>query len=224
MCERDPAPMRRPSIAAAALALTLFACGEGEESTSEGQPSLPNAASLIPTAPAPAPSPTPTPGTTTDPEPWPATPGGGGGSGGAGGGGGGTASSCGEPSPPAISRVRVNLHTSNGTRMTLDATPLVGPDVAYCQRIGFTDGRSFCPVRTEGSPERTVCEAALVGRAADTGRIGPTWSVDGRRCDGEGDTGSCANHADNQFLVHAWGSGTFRACVASGACGELAIP
>jgi hypothetical protein len=149
---------------------------------------------------------------------------GGGGTGGGGTGGGGTAASCGEPEPAAISRVRVSLHTSNGERMTLDSTPLVGPDVEYCRSIGYTDGRSFCAVRPEGHPERAACEAARVGRASDTGRTGPTWSVDGRRCDGEGDRASCANHSDNQFLAYAWGKGTFRACVASGACGELTVP
>jgi len=213
--------MRLHSIAALVLALAFFSsCGGGDKATTTRPEPLPDAASLIPAAPAPQPTPTPSPGTTTgDPDPWPAIPGGGGG-----GGGGGTASSCGEPAPPAISRVRVNVHSSNGSRMTLDSTPLVGPDVSYCKQIGFTDGRSFCPVRPEGSPERVPCEAALVGRASDTGRVGPTWSVDGRRCDGEGDTGSCQNHSDNQFLAYAWGTGTFRACVASGACGDLTIP
>lgn len=213
--------MRLHSIAALGLALAVSACGGGDGATTTRPEPPPDAASLIPTAPAPQPTPTPAPGTTTgDPDPWPAIPGGGGG----GGGGGGTASSCGEPAPPAISRVRVNVHSSNGSRMTLDSTPLVGPDISYCRQIGYTDGRSFCPVRPEGSPERGACEAALVGRASDTGRIGPTWAVDGRRCDGEGDPGSCQNHSDNQFLAYAWGTGTFRACVASGACGDLTIP
>jgi hypothetical protein len=204
-------------LAAVGLALALPACGGDGGTSSERGETLPNAASLIPTAPAPAPTPTPSPGTTVDPEPWPATPGGGSG-------GGSESASCGQPSPPAISRLRVNVHSSNGSRMTLDSTPLVGPDVDYCRLIGYTDGRSFCPVRPEGSPERAACEAALVGVASDTGRIGPTWSVDGRRCDGAGDVGSCENHPDNQFLAYAWGAGTFRACVASGACGDLTLP
>lgn len=212
--------MRLLIIPTLALAVALSACGGGEKPAPTRPEPLPDAGSLIPQAPAPQPTPTPVPGATPeDVSPWPAIPGGGGG-----GGGGGTSASCGEPEPPAISRVRVSLHSSNFDRMTLDSTPLVGPDIEYCRRIGYTDGRSFCPVRPEGSPERVACEAARVGRASDTGRIGPTWSVDGRRCDGEGATASCQNHSDNQFLAYAWGQGTFRACVASGACGDLTVP
>jgi hypothetical protein len=34
----------------------------------------------------------------------------------------------------------------------LDARSLVGPDTAYCSAIGYTDGRSWCPVRMPGIP------------------------------------------------------------------------
>ena len=211
--------MRIPFLSALALVAALSACGGDGTPPTRPEP-LPNAASLIPQAPAPQPTATPAPGAAPeDPTPWPAIPGGGGTAG-----GGAAASSCGEPEPPAIARLRVSVHSSNGDRMTLDSTPLVGPDIDYCRRIGYTDGRSFCPVRPEGSPERVACEAARVGQATDTGRIGPTWSVDGRACDGYGLVGSCENHSDNQFLAYAWGRGTFRACVATGACGELTIP
>jgi hypothetical protein len=210
-------------ISALAVAVALSSCDGGSDPAPTHPSPLPDAASLIPAAPAPQPTPTPAPGATpSDPEPWPAIPGTGGG--GVDGGVGGDAGSCGSPAPPPISRVRVSVHSSNGERMTLDSTPLVGPDVDYCRLIGFTDGRSFCPVRTEGNPERFACEAALVGRASDTGRIGPTWSVDGRPCDGYGDVASCENHSDNQFLAYAWGHGTFRACTAAGACGDLVVP
>ena len=213
--------MRLASIPALALAVALSACGGGEEPAPTHAAPLPDAGTLIPVAPAPQPTPTPTPGAAPeDPSPWPAIPGGGG----SGGGGGATSGSCGEPEPPAVSRFRVSVHSMNGDRMTLDSTPLVGPDIEYCRRIGYTDGRSFCPVRPEGHPEREACEAARVGPASDTGRVGPTWSVDGRRCDGEGASGSCQNHSSNQFLAYAWGKGTFRACAASGACGDLTIP
>jgi len=213
--------MRVLHAPALALVVALCGCGGGETPPPTRPEPLPDAASLIPQAPAPQPTPTPAPGATPeDPTPWPAVPGGGGG----GAAGGGTADSCGEPEPPAVSRLRVNLHSSNGDRMTLDSTPLVGPDVEYCRLIGYTDGRSFCPVRPEGHPERVACEAARVGRASDTGRIGPTWTVDGRPCDGGGDASACQNHPQNQFLAYAWGRATFRACVANGACGALAIP
>jgi hypothetical protein len=119
--------------------------------------------------------------------------------------------------------VNVKVHGRQGDDLVLDSTPLVGPDSAYCARIGYTDGRSFCPVRPEGHPERLACEAALVGRAADTGRIGPTWSVDGRPCEGPVGGAYCVNHSSNQFLVFAHGSATFRACTAGGVCGALAV-
>jgi hypothetical protein len=126
--------------------------------------------------------------------------------------------------PPPVSRINVKIHGQNSGATLLDSTPLVGPDVEYCRRIGFTDGRSFCPVRVEGNPERLACETARVGYASDTGRAGPTWSANGRRCDGPSGGTSCMNHPDNQFLAYAYGAGTFRACAASGVCGEIALP
>ena len=194
------------------MALALAACGGGSEPATPSRPApLPDVA-LVPTAPAPQPSPTPIPGSEPDPEPVPAIPG-----------GGGRSSACGAPAPPPVSRMNVKLHGGSGDRKVLDSTPLVGPDVAYCARIGFTDGRPFCPVRTEGDPERQACEAARVGRATDTGRPGPTWSANGKRCDGPDGGASCMNHPDNQYLVFAYGSGTFRACTASGVCGEAVV-
>jgi hypothetical protein len=120
--------------------------------------------------------------------------------------------------------VNVKLHLRQTERVVLDSTPLVGPDAAYCRSIGFSDGRSYCPLRAEGDPQRLACEAAGVGRASDTGRIGPTWAADGRPCQGSGPGASCLNHPDNQFLVFAYGAGTFRACTASGVCGQISLP
>jgi hypothetical protein len=171
-------------------------------------------ASLIPAAPTATPTPDP-----AQAEPLPAPPG----SGGGGGSGGETSGSCGLPAPPQITRVNVKIHTRRPGRTILDATPIVGPDVDYCRAIGYTDGRSLCPVRPAGHPERAACEAARVGTAADTGRIGPTWSADGRPCGDESGGASCINHPDNQFLVFANGTGTFRACVAGGACGKIEL-
>ena len=153
----------------------------------------------MPTVPAPQPTPTPLPGSEPESDPVPAIPG-----------GGGVSSSCGEPVPPPVSRMNVKVHSANGDRTLLDSTPMVGPDAAYCKRIGFTDGRTFCPVRVEGHPERQACEAARVGRAADSGRPGPTWSANGKRCNGPDGGVACLNHPDNQYLVFAYGSGTFQ--------------
>ncbi len=118
----------------------------------------------------------------------------------------------------------IKVQGGNGDRLLLDSTPLVGPDATYCKRIGYSDGRAYCPVRAEGSPDRVACEAARVGRASDTGRVGPTWTVDGRPCDGSAAVTSCVNHPANQFQAYAYGSGTFRACAASGACGDIRLP
>jgi hypothetical protein len=139
-------------------------------------------------------------------------------------GGGRGSGDCGEPVPPPVSRMALKVQGSSAERALLDSTPLVGPDAAYCRRIGFTDGRTFCPLRAEGDPGRQACEALRVGVAADTGRPGPTWSANGKRCEGPDGGTSCLNHPDNQYLVFAYGRGTFKACTASGVCGELVLP
>lgn len=195
------------------MALAALACGGGETATPT-RPAPPPEVAFVPTAPAPQPTPTPIPGSEPDPDPAPAIPGG----------GGGGSTSCGEPVPPPISRMNVKLHGQGGDRSLLDSTPVVGPDAAYCKRIGYTDGRTFCPVRAEGHPERVACETLRVGRASDTGRPGPTWTANGKRCNGPDGGTACMNHPDNQYLVFAYGSGTFRACTASGVCGEAVLP
>jgi hypothetical protein len=176
----------------------------------------------IPAAPAPQPTvrppaqatPTPPPGGGDDPPP--------------GGGdpppGGGDPGECGEPTPPPLGRMAVGLLIVGNGRLILDSTPLVGPDAEYCKQIGFTDGRQFCPVRPEGNPERFACEAMIIGRARDTGRIGPTWSANGAPCNSGGSEPYCTNHPENQFLVFAVGSGTFQACASNGVCGAYRVP
>jgi hypothetical protein len=167
-------------------------------------------ASLIPDEPSPTPTPTP------DVAPLPSNPGGGSGA--------GVSGSCGEPAPPSLTRVKVTVLNTQPTQRILDATPLVGPDGAYCRLIGYTDGRLYCPLRPEGHPERSACEALQVGRATDTGRIGPTWTVDGRPCLGKTGPASCLNHPDNQFLVVTYGTGTFQACIDGGICDRYVAP
>lgn len=202
-------------LLAAALAVALAgACGEEAEAPARPE-RLPDAAALIPAAPAPQPTPTPTPGPAPSDEIIVVSPGGGGSD---------VSGTCGEPFPPPVSRFNVKVHSRLADRVVLDATPLVGPDADYCRRVGFPD-RAICPVRTEGDPERQACEAAVVGRADDTGRSGPTWSANGGACDGADHGGaSCVNHSDNQYLAIARGAGAFRACAASGVCGEIRLP
>jgi hypothetical protein len=143
------------------------------------------------------PSPDPTPDTTSPPD----------------------TSGCGAPTPPAISRVNVKIYLRGPNAWTLDSTPLVGPDADYCASIGFTDGRSMCPVRPEGHPERVACETWAVGTAVDTGRPGPTWRHDGSLCTGV----NCENHPDNQYFVRAFANGSYQACASNGACGAVDV-
>ena len=125
-------------------------------------------------------------------------------------------SGCGRPYPPVVSRFNCKVHLKGIEYYTLDSTPLVGPDVAYCAAIGYTDGRSMCPLRPEGWPDRAACENWRVGTAADTGRTGPTW----RRSDGSfcaGPESGCANHPDNQYQLFVYLAGSYTVRAENGA-------
>jgi hypothetical protein len=157
----------------------------------------------VPAAPAATPAPTPKPG---DPSPSPSpspTP---------------DTSGCGAPLPPPVSRISVKVHARGADAWTLDSTPLVR-GAAYCQEIGFTDGRSECPVRPEGNPERPACELYVMGRAKDTNRPGPTWYFKGGFCTGQ--ASGCQNHPENQYQLRIFVGGKFSACSRSGICGEV---
>lgn len=153
--------------------------------------------------PSPIPTPVPTPVPTPEPNPEP-TP---------------AATSC-SPLPPSISRLKVKIHLKSREYWTLDVTPLVGPDAGYCARIGFTDGRAFCPVRPEGDPDRQECEAWAIGQAEDTGRPGPTWyNPDMEPCTGL--DSRCINHPDSQYHLWIYTGGMFTACAANEVCGQV---
>ncbi len=154
--------------------------------------------------PTPSPEPPPPPEPTPEPTPEPPPPGGTGG--------------CGPPYPPEIQKVKAKVHIKGANKWTLDSTALVaGAD--YCREIGFTDGRSRCPVRPEGHPEREACEEYAVGLARDTGRPGPTWERDGELCDGF----ACENHPNNQHLLWAYKNGRYKACAKNGVCGGVDV-
>jgi hypothetical protein len=130
---------------------------------------------------------------------------------------------CSEPLPPPLARMKVVVHSDQGFKKVLDSTPLVyGRE--FCAAIGYTDGRLFCMPRPHGHPETEACAEYVVGRASDTGRVGPTWTYNAQPCVESAEDGRCKNHYDNQFLVFVFGSGTARACSASGVCGEIVIP
>ncbi len=130
-------------------------------------------------------------------------------------------SGCGRPYPPSVHHLNVELHIPYGDYALLDSTPIVGPDSAFCAAIGFTDGRSFCPVRMEGSPERSACEGWRVGNAQDTGRPGPTWTRAGKYCTGQ--ASGCDNEPANQYQLRAYVNGTYMACAQNGACGKVEV-
>jgi hypothetical protein len=136
-------------------------------------------------------------------------------------------SGCGKPYPPQISRFNSKINGKGKEYYTLDSTAIVGPNGAYCLEIGYTDGRIFCPVRIEGSPERIACETWRVGYAKDTGRPGPTWILKtnadpaGHHCTGP--ASGCENHPTNQYNLWAYSGGTYVMCGQNGACGSVIV-
>jgi hypothetical protein len=125
-------------------------------------------------------------------------------------------SGCGRPYPPPISRFNCKVHIKTNEYYTLDSTPLVGPNPEYCYSIGYEDGRTLCPVRVEGSPDRVACENWRVGKAKDTGRWGPTWTkADGSYCTGP--ASGCENHPDNQYSLNTFASGSYTVTAQNGA-------
>ena len=130
-------------------------------------------------------------------------------------------SGCGKPYPDPISRMNCKLHLYGQEYYSLDSTAIVGPDTGYCSLIGYTDGRSLCPVRMEGSPERGPCEEWRVGYAKDTGRAGPTWTVNGKYCTGK--ASGCENHPTNQYALLVYSSGTYTVCAQTGSCCSVIV-
>jgi hypothetical protein len=196
-----------------AVSLSALGCGSLQKPTESSEPEHSSAAtgdpSIILGAPAkPSPSPSPSPSSDPGSEPAPET-------------GAEGASTCGTPLPPPVTKIDVKIHQRGPNAWILDATPLVGPDPAYCAKIGFTDGRANCAVRPEGNPQRTACELYAVGRAKDTKRAGPTWTLGGQLC--RGAASGCENHDENQYLLYTYSSGTFQACAGNGVCGEVLV-
>jgi hypothetical protein len=210
---RTRAAALRSGLLATACAIAL-ACGSlgsptepPPDSSTSGTPGDPNGPVMG--APAPKATPTPDPNATPSPTPTadPST--------------GEGADACGQPLPPPISDWSVKVHLRGTDNWILDSTPLVGPDTTYCSTIGFTDGRSYCPVRPEGNPQRPACELYAVGRAKDTGKPGPTWYLDGHFCTSR--ASGCENNGDNQYLLNTYRAGVFKACAKNGVCGELLV-
>jgi hypothetical protein len=186
-----------------AILLGAFACVACDSRpTTPSSPATP----IAPTA-----TPTPTPTATPNPDVPPSD------------------SGCGKPYPPPISRLGVKVHFKQRDYWNVDSTPLVGPNPGYCGMIGFTDGRSLCPVRPEGAPDRVACENWRVGLAKDTGKPGPTWiRIDAaghesyclKRWSGVND---CEHEPENPYQLRAIARGTYQACTETGVCGSAYV-
>lgn len=131
-------------------------------------------------------------------------------------------SGCGKPYPPPITRFNSKIHLWGPDYVTLDSTAIVGPDLAYCTLIGFPGDRDQCPVRVNGDPEREACEQWAVGKAKDTGRYGPTWTLNGEYCKGLAVNG-CENHPDSQYALLAAKGGKYVMCAENFACGQVFV-
>jgi hypothetical protein len=117
--------------------------------------------------------------------------------------------------------MNVKLRLKGKEFHTVDVTPIVGHNQDYCASIGFTDGRSLCPVRPEGDPQRVECELWAVGLAEDTGKPGPTWTRNGEFCTGA--ESLCEHKPENVFALRVYIGGTIKACAENKACGELFV-
>lgn len=111
-----------------------------------------------------------------------------------------------DPTPPPLYGLRLKMHNAR----TMDSRPQVINVNGFCGKAGFDPGAKFCYTRDEGDPQATACDYLAVGKASDTGRWGPTWTVDGQLC---GPNKACTNDPTNQFLVRVNDNGTFLACV-----------
>jgi hypothetical protein len=117
-------------------------------------------------------------------------------------------SGCGRPFPPPITRFNCKVHLKGVDHYTLDSTPIVGPDCAYCPSVGF-DGQCLCAVRPHGAPDRVACENWRVGKAKDTGRPGPTWTKeDGTYCTGP--ESGCENSPASQYQLWVYKGGRYK--------------
>ena len=121
-----------------------------------------------------------------------------------------------DPTPPPLYGLKLKVHAnSGGARRILDSRPVVINVDGYCEKAGFASSAKFCYTRDEGDPQATACDYLVVGRSAETGRFGPTWSYNGKPCTAGAGEDGCSNNPDNQFLVNARGDGQYQACVAS---------
>jgi hypothetical protein len=136
------------------------------------------------------------------------------------------------PTPPPIYGMRLALLDGGSYRKRLSATPIVINEDEYCGRVGFDANQLYCETRMADDPLRAACDQAAVGRAVDSGRWGPTWTLDGAPCGPPGDQPGCENHPTDQFQVYVKGRGEAEACAAveipmqppGSRCGSFVVP
>jgi hypothetical protein len=130
-------------------------------------------------------------------------------------------SGCGQPYPLPLTDFGCKIHLRQQYHWVLDSTPLIS-NKAYCAEIGYTDGRTRCPVRPDG-PERIFCENWAVGNRKDDGKPGPTWDRDGKYCTGP-DSG-CEHDPDNPYALWVYrnGGGDYHVCADNGVCCEVYV-
>jgi hypothetical protein len=104
-------------------------------------------------------------------------------------------------------------------------SPSLPPRIIACFTVGAAGlgvlagcGGSSSPSQPNTPTPGTAGDYLATGKSAATGRWGPTWTWEGKPCDGENFT-SCANHQDNQFMAIAKTTGRYDACASS----EVAI-
>ena len=120
-----------------------------------------------------------------------------------------------DPTPPPLYGITTKVHNDTGGRKTLDSRPQVINMNNFCERAGFASTAKFCFTRTEGDSQAEACDYLAMGRSAETGRWGPTWSWNDKPCTATGGEDGCTNHPDNQFLVNTRGAGNYEACAAA---------
>ena len=120
---------------------------------------------------------------------------------------------CGKPTPPPLHTFRVKVQTDLGYKKVLDSRVLVGEDATYCSALGYP-GNIFV-VRDENAPDAVTCGNLVAGLSSQTGRYGPNWYWNDEPCRPAGEGGDdpgCKQHPTNQYMIFAFGPGTYTAC------------
>ena len=122
----------------------------------------------------------------------------------------------------------MKIHLKDKDYWTIDSTPLVGPNGEYCLAIGFTDGRTICPLRTEGAQDRAACELWRGGIAKDgtpRAHLDPHRLQDRERDRVQQRTGRAVpdHHPNGAYTAKAFRGGLYKVCTEAGACAQIDV-